>query len=243
MGFDGLEVFHHPLLERILAGIRRLRGEANTRERRPITRDLLLQMLRQFDKNTRFGATMHASFCLAFAGFLRIGEFTWTSSDLLDEDFEKWFLTRRSVSFRDDHLLLTLPSSKADPFRRGITLTIAATNDEACAVASLKHLFDKYPAELSSPLFNPHRPFTRKLVTDTMRDTLLILGHGGHYAGHSFRRGAATSAREAGLTDAEIQLLGRWKSDSYRLYIVTHPARILDASRRHQQALFLRPRG
>ena len=174
---------------------------------------------------------------------MRIGEFTWTSSDLLDKDFEKWFLTRRSVSFRDDHLLLTLPSSKADPFRRGITLTIAATNDEACAVASLKHLFDKYPAELSSPLFNPHRPFTRKLVTDTMRDTLLILGHGGHYAGHSFRRGAATSAREAGLTDAEIQLLGRWKSDSYRLYIVTHPARILDASRRHQQALFLRPRG
>ena len=56
----------------------------------------------------------------------------------------------------------------------------------------------------------------------------------GHYLGHSFRRGAATSAREAGLTEDEIMLLGRWNSDSQRRYIVTHHSRVIAMSRRHE---------
>ena len=39
------------------------------------------------------------------------------------------------------------------------------------------------------------------------------------YKGHSFRIGAATLAAESGLSDAQIRLLGRWKSDSFRKYI------------------------
>jgi hypothetical protein len=46
----------------------------------PITRDLLLRILARLDTNTPEGATHHAAFCTAFAGFLRVGEFTWTST-------------------------------------------------------------------------------------------------------------------------------------------------------------------
>ena len=136
----------------------------------------------------------------------------------------------------EDHLELTLPASKTVPFRQGITLTVAATNDEACAVCALKHLFQQWPADPASPLFESeaHSPSTRDVVTSSLRQTLKSDGIQGHYSGHSFRRGAATSAKLAGLTDDEIMLLGRWKSDSYRLYIETHPAHILAASRRHQ---------
>lgn len=42
MGFDDLSVFHHPQLQRIIAGSRRLHGEADIKERRAITKDLLL---------------------------------------------------------------------------------------------------------------------------------------------------------------------------------------------------------
>ena len=42
MGYIDLSVFYNPILKRIIAGIRRFRGEAETRERRPITRDLLI---------------------------------------------------------------------------------------------------------------------------------------------------------------------------------------------------------
>ena len=34
-----------------------------------------------------------------------------------------------------------------------------------------------------------------------------------HYAGHSFRIGAATAAASRGINDATIQILGRWASE------------------------------
>lgn len=176
---------------------------------------------------------MYAAFCLAFAAFLRVGEFTYSARDLEDPDFAEWFLTRRSVRIYEDYLELTLPTSKTDLFRRGITLTIAASDDAACPIQALRHLF-RWRSPSDSPLFQLDGAFTRETVTGQLREILTLLGVKGHYSGHSFRRGTATSAMEASLTNEEIQLLGRWKSDSYRLYIVTHPARILAASRRHQ---------
>ena len=56
-----------------------------------------------------------------------------------------------------------------------------------------------------------------------LRDILATLDITGNYFEHSFRKDAATSARDAGLTEDRIILLGRWKSDSYKLYIETHP--------------------
>lgn len=88
MGFeDNLDVFHTPSLQPVLAGIRRMRGETQTQKRRPITKDLLVQMLPHFNRKTKAGATLHAAFCLAFAAFLRVGEFTYTARDLEDPDF------------------------------------------------------------------------------------------------------------------------------------------------------------
>lgn len=88
MGYEDLAMFHNPQLERIVAGMRRLRGEAEARpERNPITKDILLRLLPLFDPRTLHGATMKAAFCLAFAAFLRVGEFTYTERDLEDEDF------------------------------------------------------------------------------------------------------------------------------------------------------------
>ena len=138
----------------------------------------------------------------------------------------------------DDHLELTLPASKTDPFRRGITLNVAASGDDACPVRALRHLF-RWKASLDSPLFETTNGFTRDLVVGQVRQILALLGVKGHYSGHSFRRGAATSARAAGLSEEEIMLLGRWKSFAYRLYIDTRPERILAASRLHQRFLLV----
>lgn len=71
-----LEVFHYPTLECIIQGICRLCREPKVKERLPITRFILLEVLALFDTTTHTGATFHAAFYLAFAGFLRIREFT-----------------------------------------------------------------------------------------------------------------------------------------------------------------------
>jgi hypothetical protein len=54
----------------------------------------------------------------------------------------------------------------------------------------------------------------------------------GQYNSHSFRRGAAHSATAAGLPENEIQLLGRWSSNSYKIYMGPNTVRhvILQAS-------------
>ena len=36
---------------------------------------------------------------------------------------------------------------------------------------------------------------------------------------HSFRIGGASAAAAAGISDSQIQILGRWSSDAYRRYI------------------------
>jgi integrase len=248
MGGDDLEVFRHPRVQRVIRGIKIFHGarEGDLRERLPITRDLLLRMLAKLDTNTLEGATYHAAFCTAFAGFLRVGEFTWTAAEWLlgAADFSKWHVTRRSVQFLDDdsRLYLTLPASKTDPFRMGITITIAAASDAACPVKSLRHLFEKYPLPSYSPLFTLScdpwaaidSAFTRTKVISRLRAILLELGVSGNYSGHSFRRGAATWARSIGIPDADLQLLGRWKSDAYKRYIEVHPEHVYHVSRRLQ---------
>lgn len=48
--------------------------------------------------------------------------------------------------------------------------------------------------------------FSRQFFTESLRIILKELGLTGNFSGHSFRRDVATSALEAGLSDAEIQL-------------------------------------
>ena len=49
------------------------------------------------------------------------------------------------------------------------------------------------------------------------------LGQAGYnwelFNGHSFRIGAATSAKQAGIPETMIKILGRWQSSTYQGYI------------------------
>ena len=136
------------------------------------------------------------------------------------------------------HIELTVPASKTDPFRKGVTIPVAGSNDAACPTSSLRHLFTAFPAPPGAPLFEPVRgeAFSASMITQALRSILSNQGLKSHYSGHSFRRGAATEARNAGLPDSTIQLLGRWKSDSCKLYVVTNREFLLQASR-HLQGL------
>ena len=42
IGYEDLAAFYSPQLERVIAGLRRMRSEAGSLKRRPITKDLLL---------------------------------------------------------------------------------------------------------------------------------------------------------------------------------------------------------
>lgn len=74
------------LISRLLRGVRR--GRAVQDKRRPITGDImgkLLRVLPSVKASTYENALFKAAFCLAFYGFLRLGEFTAYSKSQREE--------------------------------------------------------------------------------------------------------------------------------------------------------------
>ena len=63
---------------------------------------------------------------------------------------------------------------------------------------------------------------TREQFVTAIRTALAAAGVNlSHYAGHSFRIGAATIAARQGIQDSLIKTLGRWESAAYTVYIQT----------------------
>ena len=237
--------FQDERLERVMRGIKREHPEPDRRARTPLTRDLLLKILEQLchGRQTYNTLTLRAAFTLAFAGFLRVGEFTYHRADLdLGPLFRNWFLAKSCVrlSRNQSHMAVHLPASKTDPFRQGIEILIAASGDEACPVAAMANLqqADRHRGPLE-PLFTADQfrktPFTREYVVGQLRSIATAAGLGmGSWNGHSFRRGAAMWAAEVGLPEQQIQALGRWSSSAYRAYIETPREDRIALSRRFQ---------
>ena len=120
---------------------------------------------------------------------------------------------------------LTLPASKTDLFSQGIQLIIAGSHDNACPVRAMKQLIAR---DIQRP---PHAPlfcvgliaqqqFIQEYVVQKLQTIGISSGLGlASWNVHSFRRGAATWAAEVGIPEAQIQTIGRWRSDSYKAYI------------------------
>jgi len=220
--------FADPRLERTLQGIKRDHQEPQLGERTPVTRPALLVILNGLTQLNYNDVVLRAAFSLAFAGFLRVGEFTYRRIDLdLGPAFRNWFLTKNSVPIATggDYMELTLPPFKTDPFRHGIQLTISATNDIGCPVSAMRKLIQiDTHRHLHAPLFCigllEQQPFTQEYVVQKLQQIALPSGLGrAAWNGNSFRRGAATWAAEVGIPEPQIQILGRWRSDAYKSYI------------------------
>ncbi len=114
-----------------------------------------------------------------------------------------------------------LKLSKTDPFRQGISLFIGKVSSQLCPVsAMLAYLIVRGNGD--GPLFRFHdgRPLTRQRLVSAVKGALDVAGvNPGHYSGHSFRIGAATTAAARGLEDSMVRTLGRWKSLAYLDYI------------------------
>jgi len=235
--------FTDPRVERTIQGIKRDHNEPEQRTRTPLTRPYLLRILRYLPAPDYDNTMLYAAFTLAFAGFLRVGEFTYREADReLGASFPKWFLTKQHIGVPagESYMELTLPASKTDPFRKGITLTIAASGDIGCPVEAMRRLqaIDQHRPR-SAPLFCVGRyqqhAFTREHVVRSLQQIAITAGLGeGIWNGHSFRRGAATWAAQAGISEGEIQILGRWRSDAYKAYIEFSQVEQVSLSKRFQ---------
>ena len=156
----------------------------------------------------------------AFSGFLRCREFTIQAGKAFDPSIH---ITRSSMQFMlsiaaPSHIILMVPSSKTDPFRKGVVITIASAPGACtCAVATLKSLFEHVGWPPESPLFlqDNGSPMSHSFFISHVKSGLARAGfHSSKFSGHSFCHGAASLATAVGLNNYKIQLLGRWNSNS-----------------------------
>ena len=119
--------------------------------------------------------------------------------------------------------MISLPASKSDPFRKGVLIVVAAApGTTTCPVEALKNLVESHPADPNAPLFvrEGGHTLTRKQFISRVKCAATAIGlDDSKFPGHSFHRGAATTAGSVEYSDFEIQQLGQWRSDAYHLYI------------------------
>ncbi|SOV02023.1 uncharacterized protein UDID_18937 [Ustilago sp. UG-2017a] len=212
-------VFDSKRLARVVRGLKQVIGDPLPIAKLALTLPLLHQLLRALptvcpsQHNCRM---FRATFCLAFACFLRSGELTWEAQGADN------MLMVGSVSFAADKsfVTVTIPASKTDPFRQGATLAAPAIQLSTCTVSALDVVCRSRPS--SAPLFilEGDRPFDRSSFVATLHQCLTTCGiKPSAYSGHSFHRGAATWVASNGIDNDTIRGLGRWWSKCFHCYI------------------------
>ncbi|KAJ3453583.1 hypothetical protein MRS44_017830 [Fusarium solani] len=231
------KLFYNRHFRRLIDGARRLSPTAKVRVRKPISREAITALSAGLDTlplqpsqmtvDLRDDLNFAAACRVAFAGFLRVGEFTYKREDLgTPSIFLATKLTRSDIRFSSssDHAQLTLKRSKTDRRHEGVQIILARTGDGACPVDALQKLLLLDPKEHDAPLFSFHRrPFSRSNSLSTLSTKLRTLGlQTDGYSGHSFRKGAAQHAHDSGILNDQIQMLGRWTSEAFRVYFTTN---------------------
>ena len=74
-----LEFYSYLILQKIIADLRRLYRQGDTCKCQPIIHNILPQTISRFDQTTFEEANLYSAFCLAFADFIKMGEFTYNN--------------------------------------------------------------------------------------------------------------------------------------------------------------------
>jgi len=162
----GIDVFSSPHLKRMIKGAGRLFNGAQPRERRPIMKKTLTRICSQpslepSTKLTKNSLNFDTAFKVAFAGFMRLGEFTYTKQQpTKPHTFKETKLTRRDIKICEGgrYATLLLRRSKADYKHKGVTILLTATGDGTCPVTGLARLLKEDPQPPTTPLIRILQP-------------------------------------------------------------------------------------
>ena len=202
-----------PFVSAVLSGLQRQLAKPKTKKE-PITSDMLSAMVKSCDGSLS-DLRLMAMALLAFAAFLR-------SDELIN-------LRACDVSFVAGHMAISLPKSKTDQYRDGVTVMVARSGTSTCPVAMLERYFDKAALTQSSTSLvfrgivktktgerlRRSGGISYSRVRELMLQKLSSLGFDPKAFGvHSFRAGGATVAANAGVPDRLFKRHGRWRSDS-----------------------------
>lgn len=216
-------------LHYLLRGIQRTQGSSRSRPKRiPVTvPDLYLisRYLRSSHLCPHDQALYWAASTVAFFGLLRVSEYTCPNPQEFDTSVHLQYC---DIVFHNNFVVISIKSSKTDPFRQGVKIRIAALNSVLCPVSALR-VFLRFRGYDSGPLFR----FANGAFL-TRANMVWLLQHAlnkDNLNTHSFRIGGASAAAAAGCPDSVIQILGRWSSNAFREYLRLDDATLANLAR------------
>jgi hypothetical protein len=207
-----------------MKGCLRLHGSAIKRKRALTLADLSY-VLDNLSHSSQHDDLLFQSMLLTgFFALMRLGELSFPN----DKKLRNWkkVTKRSSVTISADQYEFFLPSHKADPFFEGNHVIVKKQqyndiNPLSVFAAYLHSRDTAFP--LSSPLWITSKgtvPTQQFFITRIRRFFATDI------AGQSMRAGGATSLAEHGVPPSLIQLIGRWKSDAFFIYIRKSPVLI-----------------
>ena len=214
-------------LKQTLRGIKR-KHFAPPRRKIPVTFDLLCSIHPFVNFHSRDDVVFWSAITCGPFLLLRAGEFTVHNNEHFDLSRH---LTLNDVTPHQSpngqhYWTVRIKQSKTDQRHQGVTLYMSHTNHAVCPTCAMKSNLALQQCRPNTTKDSPllllenQQVLTRQhLVTFVSHLQRLVGVNPSAYGGHSFRIGGATSASLAGLTDYEIQMLGRWKSDYYKTYV------------------------
>ena len=216
-----------PTLRRLVRGISRLTNQAR-KLRKPLTVDKLaatIKFAREVTGSTFNGAALKAALSLGVYLLLRVGEIVspkttgHNPAKGLNVDDVVFFPSFENAERMEVHI----KNSKGDPFRNGCRLKVHANGSETCPVKLMrKWLTVRGRTDGKGALFrlSSGKLLTRSTLQRWMRAALTLAGYvGEEHSCHSLRAGGAESLVAAGFDSSVIQVLGRWASNAFLLYL------------------------
>ena len=214
-------------MHKLLEGLRRKRPQKPD-VRIPITLEMLKKLICALHSVcfSNYEKCLFASaFSLAFFAMLRVSELTVPNkSKQKDHALNIEDLLFKQSPSNQEELHVILRSSKTDQKSNSVTLILGAQSDRnICPISLLKsYLKVRFSGTDSSNKLYVHfegSSLTRYQFCSVLQKCLGFCEIPFHVRSHSFRIGRATDMAKNGISEEQIKLCGRWKSQSYLRYI------------------------
>lgn len=190
----------------------------------PITINILHDLVTVLGSKGQWQVVMRTLFIIAFFLMCRKSNLVPDRTHLFDQNKQ---LTRGDIRTGKSMLLVTIKWSKTIQFgeRVHVIPIMATTDSKICPVRNYARMCKLLKGSNSDPAFfviNKHRkiPITYQHWRTWLKRTLAHTGRDHtKFASHSFRRGGASFAFQAGVPTELIKLMGDWRSDVFFEYL------------------------
>ena len=214
--YDLMEIF---VINKLIEGCKR--GRICRDNRAPLTKSILALVCNTLPLvcyNNYEQKLFSALFVFAYFGLFRVSELVCSFYERLED-----ILCLSDLSFVENNKYIIIQLRRFKTNQRGTPtfLKLPRENGELCPVRALSEYVFLRPRS-QGPLFchSDKTPVTRSQFNAVLSRCIGLTNYRGScFKSHSFRIGRATDLSAQGYSTSVIMKLGRWKSESYRLYI------------------------